>query len=57
MIKQAATLQCVYLFKNRATIGFDNTNIGDGILSKVTNRWLLPDTLDVIRSIRVQNIY
>lgn len=57
MVKQAATLQAVYLFKNRKTIGFDNVNIGDGFLTKVTNRWLLPDVLDVIRSIRVQNIY
>lgn len=56
-VKQAATLQAVYLFKNRKTIGFDNTNIGEGILSKVTNRWFLPDVLDVIRAIRVNNIY
>lgn len=57
MVKQAATLQAVYLFKNRKTIGFDNMTMGDGVLTKVTNRWLLPDVLDVIRSIRVQNIY
>jgi len=57
MVKQAATLQCVYLFKNRKTIGFDNVTIGEGVLTKVTNRWLLPDVLDVVRSIRVQNIY
>lgn len=57
MVKQAATLQAVYLFKNRKTIGFDNVNIGDGILSKVSNRWLLPESLDVIRAIRIQNIY
>lgn len=57
MVKQAATLQVVYLFKNRKTIGFDNVAIGDGVLSKVSNRWLLPDTLDVIRAIRTQNIY
>ena len=56
-VKQAATLQTVYLFKNRKTIGFDNTNIGDGVLTKVTNRWFLPDVLDVIRAIRVNNIY
>jgi hypothetical protein len=57
MVKQAATLQTVYLFKNRKTIGFDNMTIGEGVLTKVTNRWLLPDVLDVIRAIRVQNIY
>ncbi len=56
-VKQAATMQVVYLFKNRKTIGFDNVTIGEGVLSKVTNRWLLPDVLDVIRSIRVVNIY
>jgi len=57
MVKQAATIQSVYLFKNRKTIGFDNVNIGDGVLSKVTNRWLLPETLDAIRAIRIQNVY
>lgn len=56
-IKQAATLQSVYLFKNRSTIGFDNTNIGTGVLSKITNRWLLPDVIDTIRNIRISNIY
>jgi len=56
-VKQAAALQCVYLFKNRKTIGFDNTTMGDGVLTKVTNRWLLPDVLDVIRAIRINNIY
>jgi len=57
MVKQAATLQVVYLFKNRKTIGFDNVNVGDGVLTKITNRWFLPDVLDVVRAIRLKNIY
>lgn len=55
-VKQAATIQCVYLFKNRKTIGLDNVTMGDGTLTKITNRWFLPDVLDVIRAIRVHNI-
>lgn len=56
-VKQAATLQVVYLFKNRKTIGLDNVTMGDGTLTKITNRWFLPDVLDVIRAIRVHNIH
>jgi len=56
-LKTAATLQAVYLFKNRKTIGFDNVQVGEGILSKITNRWLLPEVQDVARALRVRNIY
>jgi hypothetical protein len=56
-LKNAATLQAVYLFKNRKTIGFDNVQVGEGVLSKVSNRWLLPEVLDLVRAMRARNIY
>jgi len=57
VVKAAATQQTVYLFKNRKTIGFDNIQVGEGVLSKVTNRWLLPEVQDVARALRIRNIY
>jgi len=56
-VKAAATIQAVYLFKNRKTIGFDNVTVGEGILNKVSNRWLLPEVQDVVKALRVKNIY
>jgi hypothetical protein len=56
-VKSAATIQAVYLFKNRKTIGFDNVQVGEGVLSKVTNRWLLPEVQDAARALRARNIY
>lgn len=56
-VKQAATQQVIYLFKNRKNVGLDNVNIGDGILQKVNNSWFLPEVQDVIRKLRIRNIY
>ena len=56
-IRHAATQQVVYMFKNRKNLGLDNVNIGDGILVKVTQRWFLPEVQDVIKQLRIRNIY
>lgn len=56
-LKAAATLQAVYVFKNRKTIGFDNVQVGEGVLTKITNKWLLPEVLDAAKSARVWNVY
>jgi hypothetical protein len=55
-IQQAATQQVVYLFKNRKTIGLDNVTLSNGTIHKISNKWLLPDVLDVITKIRYRNI-
>lgn len=55
-VKQAATMQAIYIFKNRKTVGLDNIRIGDDITTKVTSRWLLPEVQDVIKSLRYRNI-
>lgn len=57
MLKQAATMQVIHVWKNRKHIGFDNVNMGEGLLSKISNRWLLPEVLDVVKSIRYVNVY
>lgn len=57
IIKMAATQQVIYLWKNRKTIGFDNVLIGEGVMSKVSNRWLLPEVQDVIKALRYRNIH
>lgn len=57
LLKMAATQQVIYLWKNRKTIGFDNVLIGEGVMSKVSNRWLLPEVQDVIKTLRYRNIH
>lgn len=56
-LKTAATLQTVYMWKNRKTVGLDNIQVGEGVLSKVTNRWLLPEVLDIVKALRIRNTY
>lgn len=56
-LRTAATQQVVYMFKNRKTVGFDNVQAGEGVLNKVTNRWLLPEVQDAARQARLRNIY
>jgi len=56
-VKAAATTQVIYVFKNRKTIGFDNVQVGEGVLSKITNKWLLPEVQDAVRALRIRNIY
>ena len=56
-IRNAAAQQVVFMFKNRKNIGIDSINIGDGIITKVTNRWFVPEVQDVIRQLRIGNIH
>lgn len=57
-LRAAAALQAVYLFKNRKTIGFDNVEVGTGgIVHKITSNWLLPEVMDMVKQLRVRNIY
>jgi len=53
----AATRQVVYLFKNRGSIGLDNVNLGDGLLQKINNRWLIPEVQDVVSQLRIRNVH
>ena len=57
LVSNVATQQVVYMFKNRKTIGLEGIQVGDGILQKVNHRWLLPEVLDVIKQLRIRNIY
>lgn len=56
-VKHAATQQVLYLFKNRKNVGLDNISIGDGVIQKVNNSWFLPEVQDVIRKLRIRNVY
>lgn len=56
-VKNAAAQQVVFMFKNRKNPGFDNILVGDGTIHKVTNNWFLPEVMDVIKQLRVRNIY
>jgi hypothetical protein len=57
LLKNAATQQVVFMFKNRKTIGLDGTQVGDGLIQKVSQRWFVPEVHDVIKQLRVRNIY
>lgn len=56
-LKQAAINQTIYMFKNRKTVGLDNVQIGEGVLSKITTHWILPEVQDLARALRVRNIF
>jgi hypothetical protein len=56
-IRSAATQQVIYMFKNRKNLGFENVNLGDGIIQRTTNRWFLPEVQDVIKRLRIANIH
>lgn len=56
IVKQAATMQVVYMFKNRKTFGLDHVKFGDGIIQKVNNKWLLPEVQEVLTQMRYRNI-
>lgn len=57
VIRTAATQQVVYMFKNRKTLGFDNIDLGGGVIQKVTQNMFLPEVKDVIAQLRIRNIY
>lgn len=56
-LKHAAINQTIYMFKNRKTVGLDSIQVGDGVISKITKEWLLPEVQDVARALRIRNVY
>lgn len=56
-LKQACINQTIYMFKNRKTVGLDSIQVGEGVISKITKDWLLPEVQDVARALRIRNVY